>query len=67
MDKRFGHRQLSCNKILLLARTSDISATKKPIDGLTFLYKLDREKIEVREIKKMGRAELIATRYLLII
>ena len=45
------------NKILLLARTSDKSATKKPIDGLTLFYtNFDREKIEVREIKKMGRA-----------
>ena len=45
------------NKILLLARTTDISATKKPIDGLTLFYtNFDREKIEFREIKKMGRA-----------
>ena len=44
------------NKILLLARTTDLSKTKKPIDGLTLFYtNFDREKIEVREIKKMGR------------
>ena len=44
------------NKILLLARTTDASKTKKPIDGLTLFYtNFDRKKIEVREIKKMGR------------
>ena len=45
------------NKILLLARTTDQSQTKKTVDGLTLFYtNFDREKIEVREIKKMGRA-----------
>ena len=45
------------NKILLLARTTDQSKTKKSTDGLTLFYtNFDREKIEVREIKKMGRA-----------
>ena len=44
------------NKILLLARTTDQSQTKKTVDGLTLFYtNFDREKIEVREIKKMGR------------
>ncbi len=44
------------HKILLLARTTDISSTKKSVDGLTLFYtNFDREKIEVREIKKMGR------------
>ena len=44
------------NKILLLARTTDQSKTKKPVEGLTLFYtNFDREKIEVREIKKMGR------------
>ena len=45
------------NKILLLARTTDQSKVKKSTDGLTLFYtNFDREKIEVREIKKMGRA-----------
>ena len=49
------------NKILLLARTSDISATKKPIDGLTLFYtNFDREKIEVREIKTVSYTHLRA-------
>ncbi len=44
------------NKILLLARTSDLGETKNNIDGLTLFYTdFDRTKIEVREIKKMGR------------
>ena len=44
------------NKILLLARTTDQSETKRSVDGLTLFYtNFDREKIEVREIKKMGR------------
>ena len=45
------------DKILLLARTSPIEECKKNTDGLTLFYtNLDREKIEVREISKMGRA-----------
>ena len=45
------------DKILLLARTSPIEECKKNTDGLTLFYtNLDREKIEVREIFKMGRA-----------
>ena len=45
------------DKILLLARTSPIEDCKKNTDGLTLFYtNLDREKIEVREISKMGRA-----------
>jgi acyl-CoA dehydrogenase len=43
------------NKILILARTAARSEAK-PTDGLTLFYTdLDREKIEVREIEKMGR------------
>ena len=45
------------DKILLLARTIPIEECKKNTDGLTLFYtNLDREKIEVREISKMGRA-----------
>ena len=45
------------DKILLLARTSPIEECKKNTDGLTLFYtNLDREKIVVREISKMGRA-----------
>jgi acyl-CoA dehydrogenase len=44
------------NKILLIARTSEESATTKPIDGLSlFFTDLDRSKVEIREIEKMGR------------
>ena len=44
------------NKILLIARTSDESATARPIDGLSlFFTDLDRSKVEIREIDKMGR------------
>ena len=45
------------DKILLLARTSPSEECKKNTDGLTLVYtNLDRKKIEVREISKMGRA-----------
>lgn len=44
------------NKILLIARTTDESATKRPIDGLSLFYTdLDRAHVEIREIDKMGR------------
>ena len=47
------------NKILLLARTSELGETKSNIDGLTLFYTdFDRTKIEVREIKKMGRGSV---------
>ena len=47
------------NKILLLARTSELGETKNNIDGLTLFYAdFDRTKIEVREIKKMGRGSV---------
>ena len=47
------------NKILLLARTSELGETKNNIDGLTLFYTdFDRAKIEVREIKKMGRGSV---------
>jgi len=45
-----------CNKILLLARTTPLEAVPKPTLGLTLFYTdLDRSRIEVREIEKMGR------------
>lgn len=44
------------NKILLIARTTEESATKRPIDGLSLFYTdLDRNRVEIREIEKMGR------------
>ena len=45
------------DKILLLARTIPIEECEKNTDGLTLFYtQLDRKKIEVKEISKMGRA-----------
>ncbi|MHA1112976.1 MAG: acyl-CoA dehydrogenase family protein, partial [Alphaproteobacteria bacterium] len=44
------------NKILLIARTTPIEDTKRPIDGLSLFYTdLDRDFVEIREIHKMGR------------
>jgi acyl-CoA dehydrogenase len=44
------------HKILLLARTTPKSECRKPTDGMTLFYTdLDRQKIDVRRIKKMGR------------
>ena len=44
------------NKVLLLARTTAMEHTQKPIEGLTLFYTdLDRKFVEVREIEKMGR------------
>ena len=44
------------NKILLLARTTPIEEVSKPSLGLSLFYTdLDRTKIDVREIEKMGR------------
>ncbi len=43
-------------KILLIARTTPLSECERPTDGLSlFFTDLDREKIEVRLIEKMGR------------
>lgn len=43
-------------KILLLARTTPIEDVKSPTQGLSLFYTdLDRTKIEVREIEKLGR------------
>jgi acyl-CoA dehydrogenase len=44
------------NKILLIARTADERETARPVDGLSlFFTDLDRSKVEIREIAKMGR------------
>ena len=44
------------NKILLLTRTTPKEQCKKPTDGMTLFYAdLDKTKIEVRRIPKMGR------------
>lgn len=44
------------DKILLLARTTAKADAKKPTDGMTLFYTdLDRTKVEVRRIAKMGR------------
>jgi len=43
-------------KILLLARTTPIEDVKSPTQGLSLFYTdLDRSRIEVREIEKLGR------------
>jgi acyl-CoA dehydrogenase len=44
------------SKMLLIARTKPASATGKRTDGLSLFYSdVDRSKIEIREIAKMGR------------
>jgi acyl-CoA dehydrogenase len=44
------------NKMLIIARTTPLQEVAKPTDGLSLFYTdLDRGKIEVREIEKMGR------------
>ena len=44
------------DKVLLLARTTDLDKVKKPTEGLSLFYTtLDRKYVEVREIEKMGR------------
>lgn len=46
----------TANKILLLARTADLSSDTNPARGLSLFYTdLDRSRIEVRLIDKMGR------------
>ena len=45
------------DRMLLLARTTPLESVKKPTDGLSLFYtKVDRSKIEIREIDKMGRS-----------
>ncbi len=44
------------NKILLLVRTTPLDEAGRPTQGLTLFYTdLDRARVEVREIEKMGR------------
>ena len=44
------------NKIMLLTRTTKLEDCARPTDGITIFYAdLDRSKIEVRRIAKMGR------------
>jgi len=44
------------HKIMLLARTTPIEEVKSPSQGLSLFYTdLDRSKVEVREIEKLGR------------
>ncbi|HVR51931.1 MAG TPA: acyl-CoA dehydrogenase family protein [Pseudorhodoferax sp.] len=44
------------DKMLLLARTTPLEEVKQPTHGLTLFYTdLDRSRIDVREIEKMGR------------
>jgi acyl-CoA dehydrogenase len=43
-------------RVLLLARTTPLDQVEKPTQGLSLFYtKLDRARVEVREIEKMGR------------
>ena len=45
------------DRMLLLARTTPLESVKKSTEGLSLFYtKVDRSKIEIREIDKMGRA-----------
>jgi acyl-CoA dehydrogenase len=45
------------NKIMLIARTTPIEETARPIDGLSLFYTdLDRRYADIRKIDKMGRA-----------
>ncbi|KAJ0416300.1 acyl-CoA dehydrogenase/oxidase [Aspergillus carlsbadensis] len=45
------------NKILILVRTTPLEEVSKPTQGLTLFYTdLDRSKVEVTEIPKLGRA-----------
>ncbi|MDR2992197.1 MAG: acyl-CoA/acyl-ACP dehydrogenase [Burkholderiaceae bacterium] len=44
------------NKMLIIARTTPLDQVNKPTDGLSLFYTdLDRTRVEVREIEKMGR------------
>ncbi|WP_159351211.1 acyl-CoA dehydrogenase family protein [Roseomonas harenae] len=44
------------NKMLIIARTTPLEEVAKPTQGLSLFYTdLDRSRIEVREIEKMGR------------
>lgn len=44
------------DRVLIIARTTPVEATPKPTDGLTLFYApLDRTRVEIRAIDKMGR------------
>ncbi|MCR9070279.1 MAG: acyl-CoA/acyl-ACP dehydrogenase [Alphaproteobacteria bacterium] len=44
------------DRVLIIARTSPMDVGKKPTDGLTLFYApLDRRRVDVRKIDKMGR------------
>jgi acyl-CoA dehydrogenase len=46
----------TADKVLLLARTTPREEAARPVDGMSLFYTdLDRSKVEVREIDKMGR------------
>jgi len=46
----------TADKILIITRTTDLADCKKPTEGLSLFYTdLDRSRIEVRLIEKMGR------------
>jgi acyl-CoA dehydrogenase len=43
-------------RMLILARTTTLAECRKPTEGLSLFYtRLDRDRVEVREIEKMGR------------
>ena len=45
------------NKMLIIARTTPLDQVAKPTQGLSLFYTdLDRRRVEVREIEKMGRS-----------
>jgi acyl-CoA dehydrogenase len=49
----------TANKIMLLARTTPYEQCARPTDGMTLFYTdLDRNKVDVRLIEKMGRKAL---------
>jgi len=44
-------------RMLVLARTTPLAECRKPTEGLSLFYtRLDRDRVEVREIEKMGRS-----------
>ncbi|MFO1320915.1 MAG: acyl-CoA dehydrogenase family protein [Burkholderiales bacterium] len=44
------------DRMLILARTTPREACRRPTEGLSLFYaRLDRDRVEVREIEKMGR------------
>ncbi|MFJ9564048.1 acyl-CoA dehydrogenase family protein [Streptomyces fuscichromogenes] len=49
-------KAMESEKILLLTRTSKVDEVEKPTDGMTlFLTDLDRARVDIRPIPKMGR------------